>query len=151
MAVHGISRSTRDLDLLVVESDALHAAMWAPLSRAGFEVDVRRGVDDDPLAGVVRITAPGARGIDVVVGKSPWQRGLVARATLTVIDGERVPVARAADLILLKLYAGGPQDAWDVAQLLESGDRDALVSEVDGALPALPGEARRLWDRIRGG
>jgi hypothetical protein len=125
--------------------------MWTALARAGIEADVRRGADDDPLAGVVRITAAGARTIDVVVGKSAWQRGLIDRAAPAVIDGERVPVVRAADLILLKLYAGGPQDAWDVAQLLESGDRHALINEVDSALPALPAEARRLWDRIRGG
>jgi hypothetical protein len=37
-----------------------------------------------------------------------------------------VPVATAGDLIALKLYAGGPQDAWDVEHLLQTGDRAAL-------------------------
>ena len=56
----------------------------------------------------------------------------------------------AANLILLKLYAGGPQDAWDIEQLLASGDRDGLVVAVSAALPALPEEARRQWARIVG-
>lgn len=59
-----------------------------------------------------------------------------------------VGVARAADLILLKLFAGGPQDAWDVTQLLAVPDRSALVAEVEAALPALPEDARQLWRRV---
>ena len=150
MAVHGISRSTRDLDVLIVAPEALDPATWTPLSRQGAAaVDVRRGSGDDPLAGVVRITARGEPSVDVVVGKSTWQARILERGTEAIVDGERVPVARAADLILLKLYAGGAQDAWDIAQLLQGGDRSALVAEVDGALPALPPEARRLWDRVR--
>ena len=55
-----------------------------------------------------------------------------------------------ADLILLKLYANGPQDAWDVEQLLASGDRAGLVAAVEAALPALPEDSRRLWARVVG-
>jgi predicted nucleotidyltransferase len=149
MAVHGVSRSTRDLDILIVTSEALDPMTWTPLTRQGIAVEVRRGSLDDPLAGVVRITEADALAIDVVVGKGAWQARIVLRATEATIDGERVPVARLADLILLKLYAGGAQDAWDVQQLLEAGDRIALIAEIDGTLPELPPEARRLWERMR--
>ncbi|MGH7356491.1 MAG: hypothetical protein ACRELS_18185 [Candidatus Rokuibacteriota bacterium] len=64
------------------------------------------------------------------------------------IDGVSVPVVAAADLVLLKLYAGGSQDMWDIEQLLAGPGRAALVAGV--VLPALPEDARRLWARIAG-
>jgi hypothetical protein len=108
-------------------------------------VDVRRGALDDPLAGVVRIAAPNERSVDIVVGRHAWQSGVVERAREADIDGVPVPVARAADLILLKLYAGGPQDAWDIAQLLGGDDRDALIATVTDLVTVLPVDARALW------
>ena len=59
-----------------------------------------------------------------------------------------MPVAAVADFILLKLYAGGLQDAWDIEQLLETGDRAALEAEVQTALSSLPPESCALWARI---
>ena len=149
MAVHGVSRATRDLDLLITVPAVLDHSAWRPLTEAGVGVDVRRGSADDPLAGVVRISSVNERGVDVVVGRHAWQAAVVERAGDSEIDGQRVPVARAADLILLKLYAGGPQDAWDIVQLLQSGNRDALVEAVTSLLPALPADARVLWENVQ--
>ena len=53
--------------------------------------------------------------------------------------------------ILLQLYAGGPQDAWDIHQLLGDAERAATVAAVESRLPALPRECRALWARVLGG
>jgi hypothetical protein len=82
------------------------------------------------------------------VGKSPWQRKILDRAGKAVFAGVELPVIRAVDLILLKLYAGGPQDIWDVQQLLAGPDRELLIADVERELEALPAEASRLWKRI---
>lgn len=148
--MHGVSRSTRDLDVLVTALDCLASELWAPLERGGATVDVRRGDADDPLAGAVRIARPGASPVDVIVGRAAWQHDVLDRARASVLDGADVPVAPAADLILLKLYAAGPADAWDVEQLLAAGDRPALVAEVEATPPLLPDDSRRLWARIVG-
>jgi hypothetical protein len=142
-----VSRATLDVDLLVLAPECLDAPLWQPLRGSGADVSVRPGGPDDPLAGVVRITAPGQHPLDVVVGRSHWQASVLAGARDAVLEGVRVPVASAAGLILLKLYAGGPQDAWDIAQLLGGPDRAALVREVEASLAALPPECRRLWAR----
>jgi hypothetical protein len=113
-------------------------------------VSIRRGGVDDPLAGVVRFTAPGEHPLDLVVGRSRWQEGVLARAHDALLEGVRVPVAAPADLILLKLYAGGPQDAWDIVQLLAGADRAALVADVEAALDALPAGCATLWKSILG-
>lgn len=83
-----------------------------------------------------------------MVGRAGWQSAALDRATVRTIEGVAVPVVTAIDLIVLKLYAGGPQDAWDVEQLLASGDRRTLVAGVEAALSVLPEDARRVWARI---
>lgn len=150
MAVHGVSRSTRDIDILAVEVRCLNRETWEALEREGIAVTVRQGDADDPLAGVVRLAGPGQAMLDVIVGRSAWQSGVLERTDVGEIDGVSVPVAAAADLVLLKLYAGGSQDAWDIEQLLAGPGRAALVAAVEAALPGLPDDARRLWARIVG-
>jgi hypothetical protein len=149
LAVHGVSRSTLDLDLLAVDPVCLTSLFWEPVQRQGVAVEIRRGDADDPLAGVVRLDSPKGRPTDLVVGRSAWQARALTRAGLRTRIGEvEIPVLRAADLVLLKLYAGGPQDAWDVAQILLAVDRDSLVHEVEGGLRDLPAAAAALWRRV---
>lgn len=148
MAVHGVTRSTRGLDLLVVAPACLAPEFWEPLEARGASVVVRRGGARDPLAGVVRVTRAGEPPVDLVVGREGWQARILQRAREAEIEGARVPVARAADLVLLKLYAGGPLDAWDVEQLLAGPGGAVLVAEVEEGIAGLPAEARALWRRI---
>ncbi len=149
LAAHGVSRSTQDLDLLVVGPEALEDATWATLEAAGVSVDVRRGEPDDPLAGVVRLEVADESAIDVVVGRAAWQRTLIDRARPVRLDDLELPVAEAPDIILLKLYAGGPQDLWDIQQLLDTPAGSRIAADTEARLAELPSEARRLWARIR--
>jgi hypothetical protein len=152
MAAHGVARSTQDLDVLVLDPACLSEAMWHPLTAAGATAEIRHGDDTDPLRGVVHLVGTTALGmtalVDVIVGRSPWQTGVLQRATPQSIDGVVVPVVTRGDVIVLKLFAGGPQDAWDVEQLLAAGNRPAIVRHVESILPELPPPARRLWARI---
>ena len=146
--MHGVSRGTRDLDLFTLARECLDSATWESLAASGVSVRVHRGDADDPLAGVVRFTAPSEGPVDLVVGKSPWQAAIPGRARRARVDDVELPVARASDIVLLKLYGGGPQDAWDIEQLLNTGDHGALVAEVEATIAALPAESRQLWRRI---
>lgn len=148
LAVHGVSRSTLDQDLLVTDVRALEHGLWAILSDVS--VDVRRGDADDPLAGVVRIAAQDERDVDVVVGRHSWQRDIVEEAALVALPAGSLPVVAPAGLVLLKLYAGGPQDLWDVVQLraISGSELDEAVSR---RLAALPAAAREAWRRVTAG
>ncbi|MEZ5316216.1 MAG: hypothetical protein R2752_02335 [Vicinamibacterales bacterium] len=126
LAVRGVSRSTLDIDLLVVDPRVLTPAFWADLGTS-VRTDIRTGDADDPLAGVVRLSAGTSRDIDVVVGRGAWQAAVIARADRLTYADQSLPVISAADLVLLKLYAGGTQDRWD----------------------DLPPGARRLWNTWR--
>jgi len=148
LAIHGVSRSTLDQDLLVVDRRVLTDDFWLPIG-SDVTVDVRVGDTSDPLAGVVRLRRAAERDVDVVVGRHEWQRTILDRA-VSVGDGQ-LRVVRAADLILLKLYAGGIQDRWDIEQLLALDSAGALVDDVESLAPVLPLESRELWTRLRGG
>ena len=149
MAVHGVSRSTADVDFLTVDASVLRSGLWTAFEARGTTVRVFRGDPDDPLAGTVRLTE-GAQAVDVVIGRHAWQREILEAAVKSSVAGVDVPVARAAGLILLKLHAGGPKDAWDIRSLLEaSRNETALRSEVEEALPAVGAEANRLWVRLQ--
>ena len=143
MGAHGVSRATVDQDLLVVDPRVLDATLWRDLSDVS--IDIRRGSDDDPLAGVIRFRLSGARDVDVVVGRAAWQREVIERATPVRLGTRDIPVVTAADLILLKLFAGGSQDKWDIEQLLATDSSGALRTQVESRLAMLPRACRVLW------
>lgn len=151
MAIHGVSRSTRDVDFLVLMRECLLSEFWSDLRAGGIDADVRLGDGDDPLAGVVRLAGAGERSVDLVVGRSAWQARIFDRAHEAEIEGVRLPVASLVDVILLKLFAGGPRDLWDIAELLVVADRAAVTAEVEEVLPNLPASCRDAWASARGG
>ncbi len=149
MAVHGVARSTRDVDLLTLLDVSLDEASWTLLSEAGVDVSVTRGDADDPLAGVVRFAQPAQDPVDLVVGRYRWQQRLVERAEPALLGGAvTLPTAQPRDLILLKLFAGGSHDVWDIQQLITGPDAERLVAAVDDDLGQLPVRCRRLWARV---
>jgi hypothetical protein len=148
LTIHGVNRSTLDVDLFTIDRTCLDPRIWDGLATEGVGVEVRKGDPDDPLAGVVRFEVATELPLDVVVGKHLWQRRAIERAATATFMGVDIPVLRGVDLILLKLFAGGPQDAWDVQQLLMGPERDSLIAGVERELTDLPGHSSRLWQRI---
>ncbi len=147
LAIYGISRSTFDQDLLVTDRRALHPTIWADLGDS-VAVDIRRGDDDDPLAGVVRLVSPGERDVDIVVGRHEWQRRILDEAILRDTPEGTMPVVSPEGLVLLKLYAGAPQDLWDIEQLRTVVGGPALDPAVSHRVQSLPPQARAAWTRL---
>jgi hypothetical protein len=145
LSAYGVNRASVDLDLFAADAACLRSELWSGLQSRGVSVDIRKGDVTDPLAGVVRIQAPGETPIDVVVGTFSWQTRLLERAESI---GGGTLVVRAADLVLLKLYAGGLQDSWDVQQLLARPFRGDLIREVESRLSELPRRCQELWKKI---
>ncbi|MEO8197235.1 MAG: hypothetical protein ABI689_10975 [Thermoanaerobaculia bacterium] len=149
LALRGVSRATADRDLLATDLGALDPGLWQQLVEVGIRVEVRRGDREDPLAGVVRFDSDEDRPVDLIVGRHDWQTRILQRSAHLDLGEVSIAVPSAADLVLLKLYAGGPQDAWDIAQLLNADDRDTLVGEVATRLGELPEECRGLWEKLQ--
>ena len=149
LAVRGIARSTFDVDLLTMDGAVLAEPFWALVTRDGPTIEIRRGDADDPLRGLVRLLARDERPVDVVVGRGSWQEGVVKRAETFAFLDVKVPVVRAADLVLLKLHAGGTQDLWDVRQLLDADGDGSLAFEVESHLGDAPKAAAIAWKKVR--
>ena len=147
LALHGISRSTFDQDILATNPRVLDDPFWQQFD-ATANTEVRRGDADDPLVGVVRIRRAAERDVDLVVGRHRWQEEMLARADL-VPHSSGLRVVGAADLVLLKLYAGGSQDRWDIEQLLALDESGAIVEEVESRLSALPRRCATTWATLR--
>jgi hypothetical protein len=145
LAVHGITRHTEDADLLSTDGRVLSDAFWEILREEGVRIDVHRGDIDDPLRGVVRLTAEGEKAVDVVVGRHTWHEQALTRRRVLHVAGEDLPVVDPADLVLLKLEAGGPQDLLDVRLLLAGPEGNAIHADVEKRLPSLPASLRAAW------
>ena len=146
LAVRGVARSTYDIDLLTTDRRVLDAPFWSELERAGVATEIRHAEADDPLGGVVRLDAPGERPVDVIVGKLAWQSRAVARAE-PLMNGPSV--VTAVDLVLLKLYAGGAQDLWDIRELLSVQASEELQNAIGEEMVAQPQRMRDLWAEAR--
>ena len=149
LAAHGIARSTFDLDLFTTDAAALEPRTWADMAAdSRIRLEIRRGDASDPLAGLIRLATTGERDVDVVVGRLQWQADVVERAVSVESAGVRLPVVNPADLILLKLYAGGSQDYWDIEQLLARDDREAIIETVSSRIAPLSPDHQAAWARI---
>jgi predicted nucleotidyltransferase len=119
VAAWGMPRATEDIDLLaeMAPSQKLDAA----LRSAGFGVEWRRGGADDPIPLLLRLSSAGPE-IDILCATRRWELEMLGRAVrIQLPSGLEAPVVAVADLIVLKLLAGGPRDLIDVAELLQYG------------------------------
>jgi predicted nucleotidyltransferase len=122
--VHGYVRGTLDVDLLVVAPRIRLPEVFEAVRAQGFSGDDRTMLDE--LAR--RYCAAFSRGnlrFEIFVPVFPWHATLVDRAVWRDIDGVRVPVVSAEDLIVLKMLWYRDKDAVDVPRLLEA-NRGAL-------------------------
>ena len=148
MAVHGVARSTLDVDILVVDRDLLLEREWRTMKREGIELEIRVGDAMDPLAGVIRLEGPEDESVDVIVGRGAWEPVLLERATTAHYAGVRLPAVDREGLVQLKLYAGGPQDMWDIHQLL-MGATDADLKAIDTLISSMPRATRERWTQVK--
>lgn len=146
LAAHGIVRATKDADLLSTDLGLLDAAVWMPLEEESVTVSVHRGDAEDPLAGVVRFRRDPEPPVDLVLGRERWLDGVLARRQPIELSGESLQVVTAADLVLLKLDAGGPIDLIDARLLLSGPDGPQLRKTVKARALELP---RRLQQPLK--
>jgi Domain of unknown function (DUF1814). len=118
VAAWGVPRATHDFDFAI--------ALGASDPRAAAEFlggEYEAGDAEDPLQGVIHLSlgpAPASVPVQLVIFP-PAFADLVFRHVESLPLMERiVPVVSWPVLILLKLYAGGPQDLVDAQQILRA-------------------------------
>jgi hypothetical protein len=144
MAAHGVSPGARDEAVFVTDRRALEPGFWDPLGR---EVAVEVEEDAASPASVVHLRQGDQPAVNVVVGRHPWQDDILARAVL--IGGEGLPVAEAADLVLLRLLTGRSEDHAEIEQLLAADANHEIVPKVEARSVVLPLRSRKAWLTLR--
>ncbi len=116
VAAWGVPRATHDLDFAL----ALGSADPAALSRH-LQARFQSGEAEDPLRGVFQTTVT-IEGLSItvqlIVLPAAWNAIVFRGIEQLSVFGAVVPVVSWQSLILLKLYAGGPQDFLDAQQIL---------------------------------
>ena len=145
LGAHGIARATLDTDVLVTDTAVLSSVFWRGM-RGAARAEIRRGDADDPLGGVVRFRSR-RNSVDVLVGRGRWMQRMLDHRTWLRVGRGRLPIVDRADLVLLKLYAAGPQDLLDVRLLIEM-DAVTLRQTVEERVAEAPRSVSLRWRRM---
>lgn len=116
--LYGSTRLTADVDVTVDLRGAAPDALARALSSAGFSMRIEDAdfIRRTRVLPVLHV----ATGIaaDVVIAGPGLEELFLDRAELRDVGGARVPVARAEDLVAMKLLAGRSKDVEDVVAIL---------------------------------
>jgi len=152
--VHGAARVTADVDVTVRLGKVTPARLSTALKRHGF----RLRVDDPSFVRTTRVlpvlhvrTSVPA---DLVLAGPGLEDAFLERAVVRDVGGVPVPVARAEDLIVMKILAGRDKDLDDVVAILAARGAEldandvlrtlALVEDALGQSDLVP-----TWERLR--
>ncbi len=152
--IHGAARVTADIDVTLRLGKVTPARLASALKRQGFQLRVAdpafvRTTRVLPVVHV-RTSVPA----DLVIAGPGLEDAFLERATVHDLGGVRVPVARAEDVIVMKVLAGRDKDLDDVASILAAraavldvkyiSTTLTMVQEALGQSDLLP-----IWERLR--
>lgn len=125
LAAHGYPRHTEDIDLAVAIAPGELSKLARSLELPGRRVDYEPPDPQDPLGGVITVAEQGALPVQVVNFDNPPAGGFPAlvrdaleRSSEVSAEGLPGRLPTPEDLILFKLYAGGPKSELDILELL---------------------------------
>jgi hypothetical protein len=124
VSARGAPRATQDLDVTVECASPLRDRLAQVLLRNGFSHRFPEIADELLRRGAVLplVHTPTSMDVDVVFSGSGLEQLVLSRSELMEIDGVRVPVASATDLVVMKLIAGRGKDLEDARTLIAAGD-----------------------------
>jgi hypothetical protein len=131
LVLRGLPRATADVDVTVMLGELPTERLAAALERSGFKL---RAASSEFIAATrvlpivhVRSRLP----VDVVLGGPGLEERFAAAAERIRVGRTTVPVARSADLVLMKVLSARPKDLEDAVALLCSEPRLASDAEIE--------------------
>ena len=152
--IYGAARVTADVDVTVRLGKVTPTRLVATLKRHGFVLRM----DDPAFLRTTRVLpllhVPTSVPTDLVLSGPGLEDLFLERAVVHDLGGVRVPVARAEDLIVMKVLAGRDKDFEDVAAIVAAGELNTKdVSSTLAMVEAALGQSDlvSLWERLRAG
>lgn len=127
LAVRGLPRMTRDLDLLVLIDDAGKAI--EALEAAKLRAETPLGPPDDPEAMIVFVDPDTRVEVDLRVAAGDPEATVCDEAPRARVFGTEAPVATLEHLLLLYLYSNQPKHLGDFAAIVQSNRADLGATE----------------------
>jgi len=127
LAVRGLPRMTRDLDVAVMIDDAAPAI--AALRGAGLRATTPVGTDEEPESMIVFVDHRTAVEVDLLVAAGDPEAAAIEGAARAAVFGVRAPVASLEHLLLMYLYSNQPKHLGDFAAIVQSGRVDLSKAE----------------------
>lgn len=143
LAVRGLPRMSRDLDLVVLVDDGW-AAITA-LKDAGFRSSTPVGTPEEPESMVVFVDPRTRVEVDLLIAAGEPEATVIREATRTRVFGATAPVATLEQLLLLYLYSNQPKHLGDFASIVQSGRAD--LAEAGRMLRSFHPEMVPEWKR----
>ncbi len=143
LAVRGLPRMTRDLDLVVLIDDARPAIEALRLAKLRATTPV--GSKDDPEPMIVFEDAVTGVEVDLLIAAGDPEATVCEQAQRARIFGVTAPVAELEHLLLLYLYSNQPKHLGDFAAVVTSGKAD--LPRAERALAIMHPEMLPEWKR----
>jgi hypothetical protein len=152
--VHGAARVTADIDVTLRLGTVTPARLAKTLERHGFELRV----DDPAFVRTTRVlpvlhlrtNVP----VDLVLAGPGLEEAFLERAVVHDLGGVAVRVARAEDLVVMKILAGRAKDLEDIAAIVAARGADLDASEISSTLAMVESALGQsdlvpIWERLR--
>jgi hypothetical protein len=126
VSFHGVVRGTDDGDAAIwLKGTALdQGGLVRELKSSGYQVELRTGEPDDPIAAVIVVQDKYGNRTDLLLGVRGMDPAAPSRAVPSTLLGSPIKIIGAEDLIAMKIFAGGNRDLEDVKHVLQvSGSR----------------------------
>jgi hypothetical protein len=145
LAVRGLPRMTRDLDIVVAVEDAFATLDALEAQGFGSVAPVDRSNDPDPMYVLV---GPGSSEVDVLVASAEPESTIIAEAPRAMVFGVEAPVASLEHLLLMYLYSNQPRHLGDFARIVT--DTAADLAQVERYLAEVhPEMLESLRERVK--
>ena len=119
-ALHGVVRATLDADALVSLPISTLEKMAVRFSGAGYETELRRGDESDPIPAMLVIRDVSNNRVDLLGGLRGLDPAVFTRAVAVRYFDSTLMLASAEDFLAMKCFAGGPQDLVDARQVMKA-------------------------------
>jgi hypothetical protein len=112
-SIHGAVRASLDADAVISLGSAKLADLERAFEAAGFQIELRRGGEDDPIPAVLHLSDRFKNRVDLLVGLRGLEPEAFSRAIDVQLQGASMRVVGREDFIAMKAFAGSPQDISD--------------------------------------
>jgi len=126
LAVRGLPRMSRDLDLVVLVDDGWTAI--TALRDAGFRSAAPVGTPEEPESMVVFVDPQTRVEVDLLIAAGEPEATVIGEARRARVFGAMAPVATLEQLLLLYLYSDQPRHLGDFASIVQSGRADLAAA-----------------------